>query len=246
MKKILLISLLFISGLHLANAQISFDPTASSFNNNQGVGTRPTIFITAPVTGDDLRTFIVSNPTTGSVVNRDITFNAELVIQGSGTLTDNNAVYHFPDIYRYVPRSGVTVTFTDITLRYSGSSQKLHSFNQAYTANFTRVYYIQGVTTGRSDFFNNGNYTFNFSDVTFISYGDSDFLHFQTNTTLNNITITNAQGGLNFEPGARAAGDVEIINNLKLRGVTQIVGGSGSNGDFRAIDMDWDATKLEV
>ncbi len=239
-KKIVLFIFVFFS-LQITYAQINFNASANSFGSNQGVTQRPTIFITDAVTGDDLRTFIINNPITGSVVNRDITFNAELVIQGNGTLTDNNAVYHFPDIYRYVPRSGVTVTFTDITLRYSGD-QKLHSFNQAYTANFTRVFYIQGVTGGRSDFFNNGSYTFNLNDVTFVSYGGNDFLHFQTNTTLNNISITNAQGRLNFEPGARLAGEVEIVNNLTLRGVSSIVGGSGSLGDFRTVNMDWDAT----
>jgi len=96
------------------------------------------------------------------------------------------------------------------------------------------------VPNGRSDFFNNGNYTFNFEDVTFSGYGDADYLHFQTNTTLNNITI-NTVNGLNFEPGARLNGETEIINNLKLRGVNRFVGGSGANGDFKSFNMDWDA-----
>jgi len=238
MKKIkyLIVLLLYFSFNSIA--QISFNPTAGS--TGFPGGNRPTIFITGPTTGDQLRTFIQANPATGSVVNRDITFSAELKIQGAGTLTDNNAVYHFPDIYRYAPQGGTTVTFTDVTIHYTGI-EKGHSYNGAYTANFTRVFYLLGVTSGRSDFFNNGNYTFNFQDVTFSGYGGADFLHFQTNTTLENITI-NADRALNFEPGARAAGDIEIIRNLKLRGVTQIVGGSGSNGDFKAFDMDWDAT----
>ncbi len=218
--------------------QITFNPTAPS--TGAPAGNRPTIFITGPTTGDQLRTFIQANPTTGSVVNRDITFNAELKVQGAGTLTDNNAVYHFPDIYRYAPQGGTTVTFTDVTIHYTGVA-KGHSYNGPYTANFTRVFYLLGVTSGRSDFFNNGNYTFNFEDVTFSSYGGGDFLHFQTNTTLENITI-NATNNLNFEPGARLAGETEIIRNLKLKGVTRIVGGSGSQGDFKTFNMEWDAT----
>ncbi|SNR15357.1 hypothetical protein [Tenacibaculum jejuense] len=228
---------LFFISLNIFS-QISFNATAPSTGSPGG--NRPTIFITGPTTGDQLRNFIQANPTTGTVVNRDITFNAELKVQGAGTLTDNNAVYHFPDIYRYAPQAGTTVTFTDVTIHYTGSP-KGHSYNGAYTANFTRVFYLLGVTSGRSDFFNNGNYTFNFEDVTFSGYGGSDFLHFQTNTTLENITI-NTTNRLNFEPGARLAGEVEIIRNLKLRGVTRIVGGSGSNGDFKAFNMDWDAT----
>ncbi len=213
------------------NAQIIFNPG----------GARPNLIIQGSQTGDDLRTFIQANPTAGSVVNNDITFNAELIIDTNATFTDDNAVYHFPNIFRYAPRANATVNFTDITLHYSGTA-KSHSFNRAYTANFTRVFYLQGVESGRSDFFNNGNYTFNMDNVTFVSYGNSDFLHFQTNTTLNNITITNARGGLNFEPGARLAGETEIINGLKLEGVTRMVGGSGSQGDFKTFDMEWDAT----
>ncbi|WP_299840322.1 hypothetical protein [uncultured Tenacibaculum sp.] len=231
--------LLLLLGLSInIYSQISFNASAPSTGSPGG--NRATIFITGPTTGDQLRTFIQANPAAGSVVNRDITFSAELKIQGAGTLTDNNAVYHFPGIFRYAPQSGVTVTFTDVTIHYTGSA-KGHSYNFAYTANFTRVFYLLGVTSGRSDFFNNGNYTFNFEDVTFSGYGASDFLHFQTNTTIENITI-NANRALNFEPGARLAGETEIIRNLKLRGVTQIVGGSGSNGDFKAFDMDWSAT----
>ncbi|CAL2081592.1 hypothetical protein [Tenacibaculum sp. 190524A02b] len=219
-------------------SQITLNP---SYNPGGPGGARASIIIQGTQTGDDLRTFVQANPTTGTVTNRDITFNAELVINNNATFTDNNAVYHFPNVFRYTPRSNCTVNLTDITIHYSGS-QKLHSFNQAYTANFTRVFYLQGVVSGRSDFFNNGSYSFNMDNVTFVSYGGSDFLHFQTNTTLNNITITNAAGGLNFEPGARLAGETEIINNLKLEGVTRMVGGSGSQGDFKTFDMEWDAT----
>ncbi len=238
MRIALLFSLLFFISFQYVNSQITLDP---AFNPGGPGGARASIIISGTQTGDDLRAFIIANPSTGTVVNQDITFNAELVINNNATFTDNNAVYHFPDVFRYSPRNNATVNFTDITLHYSGN-QKLHSYNRAYTANFTRVFYLQGVTTGRSDFFNNGNYTFNMDNVTFVSYGASDFLHFQTNTTLNNITITNANGGLNFEPGARLAGETETINGLKLQGVSRIVGGSGSQGDFKTFDMEWDAT----
>jgi len=211
-------------------SQIAFNPG----------GTRPTITITGNITGDDLRTFINSNPLSGFVTDRDITLNSELRINNNATLTDNNAVYQFTGIFRYAPQSGATVNFTDITIHYTGIA-KSHSYNGPYTANFTRVFYLQGVTNGRSDFFNNGDYTFNMSDVTFVSYGDNDFLHFQTDKILNNITIVNANGGLNFEPGARNNNQIEIINNLKLLGITRIVGGSGANGDFKTFNMEWDA-----
>ncbi|TCI85882.1 hypothetical protein [Tenacibaculum sp. M341] len=231
MRIVILFGVALLFSFHNLSAQIVFNPG----------GARPNIVVSGTQTGNDLRTFIQANPAAGTVVNNDITFNAELIINNNAVFTDNNAVYHFPGIFRYAPRSNCTVNFTDITIHYSGNA-KSHSYNQAYTANFTRVFYLQGVTSGRSDFFNNGNYTFNMDNVTMVSYGGSDFLHFQTNTTLNNITIVNANGGLNFEPGARAAGDTEIINGLKLLGVTRMVGGSGSQGDFKTFDMEWDAT----
>ena len=232
------IVVMFCFLIELLNAQITYN---ANYNPGGNGGARPAIIISGTQTGDDVRTYLQANPTYGTVVNNDITFNVELVINNNAIYTDNNAVYHFPDVYRYTPRNNCTVNFTDITIHYSGSP-KGHSFNRAYTANFTRVFYLLGVESGRSDFFNNGNYIFNMNDVTFVSYGDNDYLHFQTNTTLNNITVTNANGVLNFEPGARLAGEVEIINNLKLQGVTSIVSGSGSQGDFKTYDMDWDAT----
>lgn len=207
------------------------------------IGGRFTIRITGSESGDDLRTFVDNNASTGTVTERDIIFSADLRVQG--TLTDNNAVYHFPNSRRFAPQNGSTVNFTDLTIHYTGT-QKNHSFNSAYTANFTRVFYLQGVTSGRSDFFNNGNYSFNMSDVTMVSYGASDYLHFQTANTLYNITIVNANGGLNFEPGARNNGEIEIIHNLKLDGVTQIVGGSGANGDFKTYEMNWTATNWNM
>ena len=119
--------LLLLLGLSInIYSQISFNASAPSTGSPGG--NRATIFITGPTTGDQLRTFIQANPAAGSVVNRDITFSAELKIQGAGTLTDNNAVYHFPGIFRYAPQSGVTVTFTDVTIHYTGSA-KGHSYN---------------------------------------------------------------------------------------------------------------------
>ena len=113
------------------------------------------ITINGNETGDNLRNFVIANPQAGSIADRNITFNASLRVNGN--LTDNNAVYHFPESFRFEPRTPAIVTFTDITIHYSGRP-KIHSFNSAYTANFTRVFYLQGVTNNRSDFFNNGKH----------------------------------------------------------------------------------------
>ncbi|MGB0870054.1 MAG: hypothetical protein ACPGSD_10690 [Flavobacteriales bacterium] len=198
------------------------------------------IRVTGTETGNALRSWIGSNTSIGRVTDRDIIFNRDLRIQSGASFTDENATYQFPGSFRFEPQSSCTVNFTDIILHYTGNS-KNHSFNSAYLANFTRVFYLQGVTSGRSDFFNNGSYNFNMSDVTFVSYGTSDYLHFQTADSINNITIVNEQGGLNFEPGARNAGQTEIINNLKLQNVSRMVGGSGALGDFKVYNLDWDA-----
>jgi len=237
--------LLFFIGSCSIFSQITYNPNYNAAGPQPpgSGGNQPAVIIDGTQTGDDLRAYILANPAfnIGTITDNDIKFNAELVINNNANFTDNNAVYHFPNFFRYIPEADCTVTFTDVMIHYTGS-RKHHSYNRAYTANFTRVFYLQGVTANRSDFFNNGAYTFNMNDVTLVSYGASDFLHFQTDQTLNNITIVNAQGGLSFEPGARNAGEVEIINNLKLSGVTRIVGGSGANGDFKTYDMDWDAT----
>lgn len=207
---------------------------AITYNSNE-------IIISGTETGNSLRSWLASRTWLATVVNSDITFYRDLKISSNANFTDENAVYHFPNSYRYEPQSNCTVTLTDVTLHYSGSP-KSHTFNFAYNANFTRVTYLQGVTSGRSDFFNNGNYNFNMSNVSFVSYGGSDYLHFQTPDTLYNITIVNKQGGLNFEPGAVNAGETEVIYDLQLKNVTQMVGGAYSQGDFKVYNLDWDAT----
>lgn len=230
-----LIIILTLCYLH-SDGQISI---ANNYNPGGPGGARRAIIVSGNQTGDDLRTFIINaNPNVGTVDDRNITFDAELVIDSDATFTDYNATYHFPENFRYSPRLNSIVTFTDLTIHYSGS-QKTHTYNQPYTANFTRVFFIQGSEGTRSDFFNNGDYTFNMNGVTFVSYGNNDFIHFQSNTTLNDITITNSQGGLNFEPGANIDGDVQVINNLKLEGINRIVGGRDAQGDFRAVNMEW-------
>lgn len=207
---------------------------AITYNSNE-------IIISGTETGNSLRSWLASRTFLATVVNSDITFYRDLKISSNASFTDENAVYHFPNSYRYEPQSNCTVTLTDVTLHYSGSP-KNHTFNYAYTANFTRVSYLQGVTSGRSDFFNNGNYNFNMSNVSFVSYGSSDYLHFQSSDTLYNIIIVNKQGALNFEPGAVNASETEVIYDLQLKNVTQMVGGAFSQGDFKVYNLDWDAT----
>ncbi len=202
------------------------------------------IIISGTETGTSLRSYLATNWWLADVTNNDITFNRDLRIVSNAHFSDENAVYHFPQSYRFEPQSNCTVTLTDVTIHYSGNA-KNHSFNNAYTANFTRVSYLQGVTSGRSDFFNNGSYTFNMSNVSLVSYGSSDYLHFQTADTLNDISIVNKQGALNFEPGAVNAGETQVINNLTLKNVSQMVGGAYSQGDFKVYNLDWDAVNWQ-
>lgn len=201
-------------------------------------------------TGDELRAWINSNGY-GQVNDRSIFFDADFDVRG--TFTDERALYQFPEDFGFYPNgnnvspSPSVINFTDVTIHYTGTA-KGHTHNFPYTANWTRVIFKQGVTVGRSDFFNNGNYIFNFNDVTLVSYSDggaglqADYLHFQTNVTIRDIKIISTTGKLSFEPGGRQNGDVENIINLKLRGVAQIVGALNGQGDFRVENLDWDQT----
>ena len=209
-----------------------------SHDNNQ-------INLSGTETGDALRGYLNSN-NLGQVDGRTMIFDRDLNIAANSNFTDENASYSFNDAHRYEPQTNCVVNFTDVVLRYDGSP-KNHSFNNSYTANWTRVTYIQGVDNGRSDFFNNGTYTFNFSNVTMVSYGDNDFLHFQSNATLENIIIVNAAGGLNFEPGSRVAGEQMVINNLQLFGVSAFnMPSGGVGGSLRTDGMFWDQLTWRV
>lgn len=194
------------------------------------------IYVTGTETGNSLRTEISGNPAAGTVLDRNIIFNRNLRVYG--TLTDNNSVYHFTGSRGFFPNGGV-VNFTDVEIIYEGT-QKGYGQSQPFTANWERVSFVQRITTGRSDFFNNGDYSFDFKDVTLVSYGTGDYLHFQSSNTVHDIRIISPSGLLSFEPGAQNNGETQLVINLQLRGVNKIVGGLNSLGDFRVENLDWD------
>ena len=191
-------------------------------------------------TGDSLRTYASSSPHC-EVNGRNILFNVSLELTNNYNLTDHNSSYIFMIDARLEGKAGGVINFTDVIIRYDGNL-KLHSFMQPHTQNFTRVTWILGVLNSRSDFFSNGSYTFNYNDVNLVSYGQYDYLHFQTDQTINNLKVNNAQGRLVFEVGANGPTETQTINNLKLEGVTRFVGGQTSRGSIRTNDMQWTAT----
>ncbi len=193
------------------------------------------IVLTGNWTGAQLRTYVKSDGY-GTVVANTIFFNQDLVVKG--TLTDANAIYSFQGDTGFFPNGG-TVNFTDVTIIYE-ENPKGDSKSRPFTANWERVSFIQSVNSGRSDFFNNGDYNFNFNDVTLVSYGANDVLHFQSNSTIRNIKIASPSNSLSFEPGAVNNGDTQNIIDLQLRGVNTIVGGAGANGDLVVENLDWD------
>lgn len=192
-------------------------------------------------TGDSLRTYASSSPHC-EVNGRNILFNVSLELTNNYNLTDHNSSYIFMIDARLEGKAGGVINFTDVIIRYDGNL-KLHSFMQPHTQNFTRVTWILGVLNSRSDFFSNGSYTFNYNDVNLVSYGQYDYLHFQTDQTINNLKVNNAQGRLVFEVGANGPTETQTINNLKLEGVTRFVGGQTSRGSIRTNDMQWTATR---
>ena len=189
-------------------------------------------------TGDSLRAYAATSPHC-EVNGRNILFNVSLELASNNyNLTDHNSSYIFMGGTRLEGKQNGVINFTDVIIRYDGT-RKLHSFMQPHTQNFTRVTWILGVYDSRSDFFSNGSYTFNYNDVNLVSYGQSDFLHFQTAQTINNLKVTNAQGNMVFEVGANGPNETQTINNLKLEGVSRLVGGNTSRGAFRTNDMQW-------
>ena len=188
-------------------------------------------------TGDSLRAYATTSPHC-EVNGRNILFNVSLELTNNYNFTDHNSSYIFMIDARIEGKAGGVINFTDVMIRYDGNL-KLHSFMAPHTQNFTRVTWVLGVFNSRSDFFSNGSYTFNYNDVNLVSYGQYDYLHFQTNQTINNLKVTNAQGGLYFEVGANGLTETQTINNLKLEGVTRMVGGQTSRGSIRTNDMQW-------
>jgi len=200
-------------------------------------------------TGDSLRAFAASSPH-ATVNGRNTVFTKRVRLERAGnnfdgweeySFTDNNSTYAFLGDTRFELRELGEITLTDVVIRYD-QNPKGHSFMQPHTQNFTRVTWIQGVTSGRSDFFTNGDFVFNHNDVNLVSYGENDYLHFQTTQTINDLTIVNAAGGLSFEPCAGNLGESMTINNLKLVNVNKFVGGLNSQGGCITNDMQWDAT----
>jgi len=217
------------------------------YGGNEGIR------VTRTETGDTLRAAILARPDGAdyaTITGRTMVFKQSLILD-EYDFTDSNAVYIFDERAKLVARTSGSwpaeqgvINFTDVSIRYQGN-EKGGGFSRPHTTNFTRVNWTQGLDYGRNDFFNNGEYTHNWEDVSITGFGDNDYMHFQTAQTLNNITVTyagdRADGGLNFEPGARNAGESMTINNLTLKGVNKIVGGQLAEGAFINRNMKWDA-----
>ena len=158
---------------------------------------------TGPVTGDDLRAYMINNGLE-FIAGRDIVFTQRsLIILWQATFSDNDAHYTFhnigTDLVRLDMNEG-TFNFTDGVIRETGNG-KGHSENRPHgTFNWTRVLYH--ISTGealqdRTDFWNSSARTvFNFEDVTLINngegvmylHGTADSPKSMTDTKLNLIT----------------------------------------------------------
>lgn len=154
---------------------------------------------TGPVTGDNLRTYMVNN-NLEQVNGRDIVFTQRsLIVLNKATFTDNDAHYTFHNIGNFLARFDMnegTFNFTDGVIRETGKA-KSHSGHRPHgTFNWTRVLYH--ISTGdtfrdRTDFWNaTSRNEFNFEDVALTNSGHG-FMHLYGSTTtiksISNIKI---------------------------------------------------------
>ena len=111
--------LLFFIGSCSIFSQITYNPNYNAAGPQPpgSGGNQPAVIIDGTQTGDDLRAYILANPAfnIGTITDNDTKFNAELVINNNANFTDNNAVYHFPNFFRYIPEADCTVTFTAVS-----------------------------------------------------------------------------------------------------------------------------------
>jgi hypothetical protein len=232
MKKYYLLLVLFV----LAYTNIG---AAIEFKNNPR-----RIVITGNETGNDLRwEFRYSyHSEWGHVQGRNVFLKCPLIIKNGARFTDNNATFTFYEDGSFRPQSNSTINFTDNTIISSGYPKGANV--GGYNSIFTRVSFLQTVSSGQSDIFDDVNSNHQITDLNISLNGDNDKLYLKTPTQINNIIVNSAKNhNLYIGPGGND--EIETINGLQLIGINSIIGHNTAQGDVIIKELEWNKPDWE-
>jgi hypothetical protein len=138
------------------------------------------ITITGTETGDSVRSYIASNGL-GTVIARTTTLARSLRAASGASFTDSDCTWIFPGTY-HIDNIDACDLFEiiDGVIIYTEGAKSHTSALRSLATTLTNVQYRIEGGTGRSDFFSNQDCSYSFSNVQFISYGGSNFLHLAT------------------------------------------------------------------
>jgi hypothetical protein len=206
------------------------------------------------VSGDMLRNFLKNKPTIANVFGRTIVFKKRLIVEGE--FTDSLAVYYFPQGHISTVALG-TINFKDVAIHYTGNARGTTGNSadggataDGYTANWSRVNFLYGSTNSGSSvpaacFFSRAEYTFNFNDVSLVSYCGDTRLHLISKDTVRNLKvelINPTDDETRIIIGLEQPTSTQYIDGLLLKNVAQIAG-SHKNWASKVIikNLDWDS-----
>jgi hypothetical protein len=247
MKKINLILLLLLANIYVVAQKFETRSLgASSYGTVQAIVVKPGQI----ASGDELREFIKEDANRGTVYGRTIVFKYSLDVQG--TLNDSLAIYYFPTHHINTQAQG-TLNLKDVVIHYTGDSRGFTGPPPApdkigYVANWYRVKFLMGVNNNKeAAYFSNGQFTFNYNDVSFVSYCSNARLHLQSGAAIKNLSVISTYtDGCTVLLGVKDATDVQEINNLSLYGVKLITSGQGLIGTTRISNLVWERDEWKI
>lgn len=187
------------------------------------------ITITATETGDALRAYMINN-SLGQVIDRDIVFEGDLIINAGATLNDQNAFHIFRGSARFLLGNGTT-NYNNVTIRMTEGGKGFFGNCPGGEMNWTNCFYIINTSLGRTDFFHASlrpNHTGVLNNVALVSDG-SAFMHLygvagsrlnfsgltldcDTGCSFEHVTLSDSVFPSNFTDVFCDAGLIDFIN----------------------------------
>ena len=208
------------------------------------------IDISGDETGDSLRSYIVAN-SLGTVIDKTTVMGRSILLADNASFTDIDCTWIFPSSFHWDFDRTLPTLFelVDAVVIYTQGSKGHTSQPRATTLRLVNVQYRIEGETGRTDFFNFRDSGFEFSNVQFISYGGSNFLHLPTTGgLLENVSVFGKTGSLTFQPDCNRGQELIMRNWVLDNGIDRIIGNGG--GDLTAItrleNLSWERTLWQI
>lgn len=205
------------------------------------------ILVSGTETGDALRTYMNTN-SLGTVHDRTAILDRNINLDTDASFTDHDCTWIFPSTYHWNFNKNPQPTLfelEDAVIVYTDGAKSHSDQPRAETIRLINVQYRIEGNTGRTDFFGWGTHEFDFSNVQFITYGGTNYLHLETSGgLLEDVAVKVGAGNLIYQPDARDNTTL-ILRNWTLDSKISLIQGNGGaslDATTRLENLSWGKT----